>query len=80
MKSPIAALVLISSLAASPAWGQAQAPTFGGAQPNPPRSPITDAGGSRGRKSGRQRKLGDARAHPGKRSQTADAGVALRAD
>ncbi len=31
MKSPIAALVLISSLAASPAWGQAQAPTFGGA-------------------------------------------------
>ena len=46
MKSPIAALVLISSLAASPAWGQAQAPTFGGAQPNPPRSPITDAGGA----------------------------------
>jgi hypothetical protein len=43
MKSSIAALGLISALAASPAWAQTQTPTFGGAQPNSPRSPIADA-------------------------------------
>ena len=42
MKSPITALALISSLAASTAWGQTQAPTFGGAQPRAARSPIAD--------------------------------------
>jgi hypothetical protein len=42
MKSPIAALALISSLAASPAWAQTQGPIFGGAQPSSPRSAIAD--------------------------------------
>jgi hypothetical protein len=43
MKSPIAALVLMSSLAASPAWAQTQGPTFGGALPKSPQSPFADA-------------------------------------
>jgi hypothetical protein len=45
MKSPIAALALLGTVAASPAWSQAQAQTavFGTTQPQAPRTPVSGA-------------------------------------